>query len=169
MPFVLKAACAAVVLASTHPVFAQDLDAGRAFLRSNADAPDVMSMPGLQYKVLKSGPQTGPRPSRTSAVKVRYEGRGIDGKIFDTSTGKGASDDTVIFVLKMVIPGFQAALLSMRPGDEWEIYVPAELAYGFAGAPKSNQTLIFKLALVDWAEIPADQQTLPLMERLPGK
>jgi FKBP-type peptidyl-prolyl cis-trans isomerase len=141
----------------------------RAFLTQNAKAPGVQSMLGLQYKVLKSGPADGKHPTRTSAVRVRYEGRGIDGKVFDTSAGKGPADGSVVFILKMMIPGFQVPLLYMKPGDEWEVYVPAELAYSTGGSPRSNQTLIFKLTLLDWAEIPTDKQAYPVLPALPAK
>jgi FKBP-type peptidyl-prolyl cis-trans isomerase len=167
----LMAVGIALGLACAAPTSAQPVDTAkeRAFLAQNAKAPGVKSMPGLQYKVLKSGPADGKSPTRTSAVRVRYEGRSIDGAVFDTSAGKGPADGSVVFILKMMIPGFQVPLLYMKPGDEWEVYVPAELAYATKGSARSNQTLIFKLSLVDWAEIPTDKQAYPILPALPGQ
>lgn len=159
----------ALAVLATAPAMAQVVDPAKeaAFLVANAKVPGVHVMPGLQYKILKSGPASGQRPVRTSAVKVSYEGRDISGKVFDTTAGKG--DGTIIFALKMMVPGFQVPLLYMRPGDEWEVYVPAELGYAHGGSPRSNQTLIFKITLHDWAEIPAAQQVSPILAALRGK
>jgi FKBP-type peptidyl-prolyl cis-trans isomerase len=116
-------------------------------------------VPGFSYEILKSG--SGPHPMRTSAVKVHYEGRFIDGKVFDTSPPEG-----VIFPVKALIPGFQAALLLMRPGDKWRVRIPPELAYGEEGvAPMGGKTLIFDLELVESAEMP--KLPSPILSEMP--
>lgn len=105
--------------------------------------------PGISYVVLKAGPTTGLTPTRNSAVRVRYEGRVDKGAVFDTSPEEGR-----IVPLKAMIPGFQAALLMMRPGDEWEVRIPSELAYGARGPqPVGGATLVFKIALLESAEM----------------
>jgi peptidylprolyl isomerase/FKBP-type peptidyl-prolyl cis-trans isomerase FklB len=134
----------------------------RAFLEANARAPGVQTAPAIRYRVIRSGPQNGAHPTRTAAIAVRYEGRYIDGEIFDPW-----QDKPLVLRLKWLIPGFQQAAMMMKPGDEWEVYVPPELAYGWAGAPPSGRTLIFKLQLVDWAEAPPGPS--PVLPELPAR
>ena len=119
-----------------------------AFLAANATAPGVMALPGLQYKVLKSGPATGPHPTRADTIVVRYEGRFVDGTVFDSSTDQPGG--TATFPLGKLIPGWVAALQLMRPGDAWLLVVPPYLAYGAAGkgAIPPESTLVFKVELV---------------------
>ena len=123
-----------------------------------ADAPSHQ-VPGFSYEILKSG--SGAHPTRTSAVKVHYEGRFVDGKVFANSPPEGH-----IFPVKALIPGFQAALLLMRPGDKWRVRIPPELAYGAEGAaPMGGKTLIFDIELVESAEMPT--QPSPILSELP--
>ncbi|WP_254062681.1 FKBP-type peptidyl-prolyl cis-trans isomerase [Caulobacter sp. S45] len=123
-------------------------DEERAFLQKNATAEGVVTLPGLQYKVLKSGPADGPHPLRSDEIKVRYEGRFIDGKVFNTSPDAGVGETD--FPLQKLIPGWIGALQMMRPGDVWMLYIPAYLAYGAAGKTyiPPNSTLIFRVELV---------------------
>lgn len=123
-----------------------------AFLTKNAREVGVTTLPGLQYKVLKSGPADGAHPLRSDDVTVRYEGRFIDDKVFNTSPDGGAG--TTVFSLQKLIPGWIAALQLMRPGDVWMIYVPAYLAYGAAGKTyiPPDSTLIFRVELVSVAK-----------------
>lgn len=128
--------------------------AAEAFLTKNATAEGVKSTPsGLQYKVLSSGPATGPHPKPTDEVKVMYEGRLIDGTVFDSSYRDGAP---IIFVLNRVIPGWTEALQLMRPGDVWEVYIPPKLGYGEQdqGTIPPNSALIFKIELLDLRQLP---------------
>jgi FKBP-type peptidyl-prolyl cis-trans isomerase len=128
---------------------------------SSAKEPDSAhhEVPGISYEILKSG--SGAHPMRTSAVRVHYEGRFVDGKVFDTSPPEG-----VIFPVKALIPGFQAALLLMRPGDKWRVRIPPELAYGQEGAaPMGGKTLIFDMELVESAEMP--KQPSPILSEMP--
>jgi FKBP-type peptidyl-prolyl cis-trans isomerase len=144
---------AAVLAGSVGAAPAADVHADAKFLANNAHAKGVHVMPGLQYKILKSGPADGAHPARKDDVKIRYEGRLIDGKVFDSSYKTG--DGTVTFPLGKLIPGWIIGVQQMRPGDEWEFYIPAEMAYGEKGAGEGvippNATLIFKIELVSAA------------------
>ena len=124
-------------------------NAGKAFLAENAKKEGVVTLPsGLQYKVLSNG--TGrkydaKKDGESAIAMVAYEGRKIDGTIFDSNA------TPVEFPLDGVIPGFSEALKLMPIGSEWEIYIPSELAYGDRGPGiiGPNATLIFKLKLTD--------------------
>lgn len=120
--------------------------AGEKFLKENAKKPGVVTMPsGLQYKVIKVG--NGPMPKDTSTVVVNYEGKTIDGKVFDSSY---TQKEPVTMRVNQVIPGWTEALLRMPEGSAWEVYIPQNLAYGEreAGQIKPFSTLIFKIELV---------------------
>ncbi len=125
----------------------ENLEKGTKFLAENKKKHGVVTLAsGLQYKVLKAGKGQSPKP--TDVVTVNYEGRLIDGKVFDSSykRGKPAS-----FPVNSVIKGWQEALVKMKPGAIWEIYLPSTLAYGEQGAPGvigPNETLIFKVNLI---------------------
>lgn len=135
------------------------------FLDSHAQSADVATLPSVQYRIVKRGPD-GPHPARTDAVKVRYTGTYPDGSVFDTSVGK-TDEGTAIFPLRGLIPGFQAALMQMRRGDRWQIVIPAQLAYGVTGHPLAGRALVFDLELVDFAAMPPAPP--PPMTELPGK
>ena len=103
---------------------------------------------GLQYKVITEG--KGELPTDTSTVKVEYEGRLIDGTVFDASKNHG--DKPAEFPVNGVIKGWTEALKMMPVGSEWEVIIPQNLAYGVQGsAPtiKPFSTLIFRMKLVD--------------------
>lgn len=123
-------------------------DAGTKFLTTNKTKPGVVTLPdGLQYKVIKEG--KGAKPSADDTVTVDYTGTLIDGTVFDSSDKHG---QPMTFPVKDVIPGWTEALQLMKVGSTWEIYVPASLAYGAAGAPPvigPNETLVFKITLRD--------------------
>ncbi|HEV7159415.1 MAG TPA: FKBP-type peptidyl-prolyl cis-trans isomerase [Caulobacteraceae bacterium] len=121
---------------------------GKAFLAKNAHAPGVtVTADGLQYRVLRSGPATGLRPKPADEVKFAYEGKFIDGRVFDSSYDRGVP---AVTTLRDLTPGFREALALMRPGDQWLIYVPAKLGYGEAGAGPipPNSVLVFKVDLI---------------------
>ena len=119
------------------------------FLSENKAKPGVVTTKsGLQYKVLSSG--NGPSPAATDKVKVDYEGKLIDGTVFDSSIKRGQPAE---FPVNGVIPGWTEALQLMHVGDEWELYIPSELAYGENGTGANgpigpNQALIFKVKLL---------------------
>ena len=121
--------------------------AGEKFLAANAKKAGVKTLPGgVQYKVIKVG--NGPIPSDTSNVKVQYEGRTIDGKVFDSTYKRNNTPATLR--ANQVIKGWTAALTHMPAGSVWEIYVPQDQAYGprEAGQIKPFSTLIFKIELL---------------------
>jgi peptidylprolyl isomerase/FKBP-type peptidyl-prolyl cis-trans isomerase FklB len=124
-----------------------------AFLIANAQAPGVVSFPGIQYKVLKAGPTSGAHPKRGSLIKAHYEGRLITGEVFDSSYARGKPAD---FPLRRLITGWQTIVPLMRPGDQWEIYIPAVMAYGEQGTGGGKippgATLIFKIELISFTD-----------------
>ena len=118
------------------------------WLANNKTKPGVITLPsGLQYKVLKEG--NGPKPKATDEVEVIYEGKTINGKVFDATKNHGGRK-TDSFRCDQVIKGWTEALTSMNVGSKWEIYIPQELAYGSreAGEIKPYSTLIFTVELV---------------------
>ena len=130
--------------------------ADRATLERNARAPGVVTLPGLQYQVLRSGPPEGLRASRSDDVTVRYVGRFLDGRVFNTSPDGGAGVTT--FPLQRLIPGWLSALQMMRPGDRWRLWLPPHLAYGWRGKDyiPPEATLVFDVELVSVAPHPAE-------------
>ena len=120
--------------------------AGEKFLAANKKKPGVVTLPsGVQYKVIKEG--NGPMPKDTSMVKVNYEGKTIDGKVFDSSFKRGQAVD---LRANQVIKGWTEALVHMPAGSVWEVYIPQELAYGEReqGQIKPFSVLIFKIELI---------------------
>lgn len=100
--------------------------AGEDFLKANAKNKDItQTASGLQYKVITKG--EGPVPTATQKVKVHYEGKLLDGKVFDSSYKRG---QPTTFGVNQVIKGWIEALTLMPVGSKWEIYIPQELAYG---------------------------------------
>ena len=100
--------------------------AGEQFLKLNAKQDSVQTtVSGLQYKVITMG--TGEKPQKTDRVKVDYEGRLIDGTVFDSSYKRGKP---ATFPVGQVIAGWTEALCMMPVGSKWEVYVPQELGYG---------------------------------------
>ena len=128
--------------------FGPNKKAGEDFLAKNAKAEGVKVLPcGVQYKVLKEG--TGAVPADTSIVKVQYEGKTLEGNVFDSSYKRG---EPAKFRVDQVIKGWTEALKQMPAGSTWEIYVPQELAYGERqqGADiKPFSMLIFKIELLE--------------------
>ena len=121
--------------------------AGEKWLAANKKKPGVVTLPsGLQYKVIKEG--KGAIPADTTTLKVQYEGRTIDGKVFESSYKNG--NGPVSMVPAQMIPGWTQALTRMPEGSIWEVYIPQQLAYKErqAGNIKPFSTLIFKIELV---------------------
>ena len=116
---------------------------GQEFLADNESKPGVKTLPsGLQYKVLASG--KGKSPGMDDQVTVNYVGTLIDGTEFDSSAKNGKP---ATFPLKGLIKGWSEALQLMHEGDTWQLFVPANLAYGKQG-PLANQALIFEIELL---------------------
>ncbi|GGB79980.1 hypothetical protein GCM10011352_02090 [Marinobacterium zhoushanense] len=122
--------------------------AGDAFLAKNAEQADVVVKPsGLQYRVIRQG--QGPQPGPRDVVVVHYEGKRIDGEVFDSSYQRGKP---ARFPLNQVIRGWSEGLMDMRVGGERVLYLPADLAYG-ARSPSvmipANSALIFRVELLE--------------------
>ena len=119
---------------------------GEEWMAANAKKAGVKTLPsGVQYKVIKEG--SGAMPKDTSTVKVNYEGRLIDGTVFDSSHKRG---EAVTLRANQVIKGWTEALVHMPAGSVWEVYIPQELAYGDReqGQIKPYSPLVFKIELI---------------------
>jgi FKBP-type peptidyl-prolyl cis-trans isomerase FklB len=112
---------------------------------------------GLEYKVIKAGDSKTPLISATDEVTVNYRGKLIDGTEFDSSYTHG---QPATFPANGVIKGWQEALVLMRPGAHWELYIPPELAYGPAPRPNipPNSALVFDVEVVSAKAKPAAVQ-----------
>lgn len=133
--------------AKEEKLYGANRDAGRKFLAENAKKEGVITLPsGLQYKVLVQG--DGPVPAIDEKVKVKYEGRLVDGTVFDASAKHG--DNPIEFKPNQVIKGWTEALTMMPVGSKWQLYIPYELAYGDrdSGQIKPFSALIFDVELV---------------------
>lgn len=138
------------LMAKRHEEQAQmavkDKAEGEAFLAANKNKPGVVCLPdGLQYMVLTNG--TGPVPSPQDTVTVNYRGTLINGQEFDSSYKRGQPAQ---FPVGGVIKGWTEALEKMPVGSTWQLFIPAELAYGEAGRPgiPPNSVLIFEVQLL---------------------
>lgn len=123
------------------------IDKNRAWLAEKAKEPGVKALDGgIYYKPLKSGNKDGATPNRGSVVTVHYTGKTINGKTFDSSRGGVAP----AFRLRDLIPGWIIALQQMHVGDKWEVYIPADKAYGKLNQPgiPGGSTLIFEIELI---------------------
>lgn len=121
---------------------------GSEFLAENKKKADVkVTQSGLQYQVLKQG--TGKTPTATSKVKVHYEGRLLDGTVFDSSIARQQPTE---FQLNHVIQGWSEGLQLMKEGAKYRFFIPSNLAYGEVGAGDAiepNSTLIFDVELLE--------------------
>ena len=124
-----------------------NLEAGRAYMEEMSSNGDVQTTEsGLQYIVMEPG--EGDNPVAADSVEVHYEGRLIDGSVFDSSFERG---QTVTFGLTQVIPGWTEGLQLMRPGGKFKFIIPPELGYGEGGAGQMigpNATLVFDVELI---------------------
>ncbi|MPM02371.1 Outer membrane protein MIP [bioreactor metagenome] len=121
---------------------------GKAYMEANAKKEGVMqTASGLQYKILRDA--TGPKPTATNTVKVNYEGRLIDGTIFDSSYERG---QPIEFGLGQVIKGWTEGLQLMSVGSMYELTIPSELGYGDRPMQTipAGSTLIFKVELLEF-------------------
>ena len=120
---------------------------GEAFLAANKSKEGVITLPsGLQYRILTAG--SGPKPTTTDTVTVNYRGTLIDGREFDSSYKRG---QPISFPVGGVIKGWIEALQLMPVGSKWELFIPADLAYGDRGAGSDigpGETLVFEVELL---------------------
>ncbi|WP_240007338.1 FKBP-type peptidyl-prolyl cis-trans isomerase [Pseudaquidulcibacter saccharophilus] len=133
-----------------------NLETADKFLAENKVKPGVITTKsGLQYQVLASGNKNAPMPKYDSIVRVNYEGKLLDGSVFDSSYNRGVAAE---FPVANLIPGWVEALLLMHEGDEFVLWVSPNLGYGPASLPTgcgvdlpcqipANSLLIFKMKL----------------------
>ena len=121
---------------------------GETFLAENGKKEGVVTLPsGLQYEVLKEG--NGKKPTATDQVECHYEGKLINGQVFDSSYSRG---ETATFGLNQVIAGWTEGLQLMQEGAKYRFYIPYILGYGERGAGQSippYATLIFDVELIE--------------------
>jgi len=151
--------------AKVEKLWGANRDAGKKFLAENAKKEGVVTLPsGLQYKVLVKG--EGDVPQVSEKVFVNYEGRLVDGTVFDASAKHG--DKPSEFRPNQVIKGWTEALTMMPVGSKWQLYIPYELAYGEkeAGNIKPFSALIFDVELVG---IDRPKPETPEVDKKPAK
>ncbi len=133
---------------------------GAKFLADNKSKAGVVALPsGLQYKVVTMG--TGPKPKENQMVVLNYRGSLIDGTVFDDSYKRG---EPATFPVKGIIKGFTEALQLMPIGSKWQLFIPADLAYGErAAGPQIAPfaTLIFEVELLDAKTMPEGAHQMP--------
>jgi FKBP-type peptidyl-prolyl cis-trans isomerase FklB len=147
-----EAQCNQVVMSYIEKVKSEKAQAGKRqgleFLAANKNKPGVITTPsGLQYIVLKEG--TGPKPMATDKVKCDYEGRLLDGTVFDSSLKQGKP---IEFAVNGVIKGWTEALQLMNTGSKYRLFIPSDLAYGdqqMGPDIKPGSTLIFEVDLLE--------------------
>jgi FKBP-type peptidyl-prolyl cis-trans isomerase FklB len=125
----------------------ENKQAGIVFLAENKGKEGVVTLPsGLQYKILKAG--DGKTPAASDTVECHYRGTLLDGTEFDSSYRRG---EPAKLTLTAIISGWREALLLMPVGSKWQIFVPAQLAYGERGNGRDigpNATLVFEMELL---------------------
>ncbi|MCP3925080.1 MAG: FKBP-type peptidyl-prolyl cis-trans isomerase [Desulfobacterales bacterium] len=126
-----------------------NVEDGKKFLEENKTKDGVFETEsGLQYRIIEEG--KGDSPSATSTVTTNYEGKTLDGQIFDSSYERGTPAS---FPVNGVIQGWQEALPLMKKEAIWELFIPSDLAYGAAGSPPKigpHSVLIFKIELISF-------------------
>ena len=127
---------------------AENKEKEEAFLKENATKEGIQTTEsGLQYKVIEEG--TGDSPSATDKVEVNYEGKLLDGTVFDSSYDRG---EPATFGVNQVIKGWTEGLQLMKEGAKYEFYIPSDLAYGQRGSGAKigpGATLMFTVELID--------------------
>ncbi len=133
--------------AKDEKLYGANREAGEKFLAENAKKDSVVTLPsGLQYKVLVKG--DGAVPTASDRVEVNYEGRLVDGTVFDSSSKHGSKP--AVFSPSQVIKGWTEALTMMSVGSKWQLFIPYNLAYGERnmGQIKPFSALVFDVELV---------------------
>jgi len=133
---------------SGEAMAARNATAAKEFLAKNGKEKGVITTAsGLQYKILAAGDKKAPPIANTDTVTVEYRGKLINGTEFDSSYSRGVP---ATFPVNGVIKGWQEALVLMKPGAKWQLFVPPELAYGPRTQAKipANSLLIFDVNVV---------------------
>jgi len=139
----IEAAFNAVTQGKKEEAIQKEID----FLAENAKKPGIkITQSGMQYEVLVEG--NGPKPSKDSIVKVHYEGKLIDGTVFDSTYER---KEPIIFPLNEVISGWSEGLQLMNVGSKYILYIPSEIGYGSSdyGPIPAYSTLIFTVEFID--------------------
>ena len=150
----LKDLMGALTAKANEKLYGETKKKNEAFIKNMAKQAGVKPLAGgVYYKELTPG--TGATPTKNQIAEVSYEGRLMDGKVFDSSNGK-----TIEFPVGGVIPGFTTALLNMKVGAEWIVYIPWNQAYGAqeSGPIPPYSALTFKVKLVGVKNAPAAPQ-----------
>lgn len=147
----LQVSMSAKQMESKKKLSAENEKAGKAFLADNKKKPGVkVTASGLQYEVIKEGNPNGKQPTLENTVKVHYEGKLLNGNIFDSSIQRG---EPIEFPLNNVIVGWKEGLQLMKEGAKYKLYIPANLAYGEQEMPGGqippNSTLVFDVELIE--------------------
>jgi len=126
-----------------------NMEKSMAYLEANKKKYGVQLIKsGIQYQVLKTG--NGKQPTLTDSVIVHYEGKLVDGTIFDSSIKR---NEPASFKVNQVVPGWTEVLQRMKVGDKWLVTIPPSLGYGERGGPNGmigpNEALIFEMELLD--------------------
>lgn len=144
--------------------------AGKAFLEANKAKPGVTTTEsGLQYQVVRAVAADIPRPAATDRVLVHYEGKLIDGTVFDSSYERG---EPIAFPLNQVIAGWTEGLQLMKPGEEYMLFVPAEIGYGPQAQGDqipANSTLVFRVELLGFQRADGTTVNAPGLSAAPAK
>ena len=144
---VAQAMMSSIKAKELEKTYGSNKEAGEKFLAANKTKEGVKTLEsGVQYKVIKEG--NGPIPADTSLVKVHYEGKTVEGKVFDSSYERG---EPINLRCNQTIKGWTDAMVHMPAGSVWEVYIPQDLAYGEReqGDIKPFSTLIFKIELIE--------------------
>jgi FKBP-type peptidyl-prolyl cis-trans isomerase FklB len=135
--------------------------AAKEFLAHNGQEKGVVTTAsGLQYKIIAPGDRKAAAIAPTDEVTVQYRGRLLDGSEFDSSYSRGTP---ATFKVNGVIQGWQEALVLMKPGAKWQLFVPPELAYGAGPKPgiPGNSLLVFDVEVVSVKPPAAEPGTVP--------
>jgi FKBP-type peptidyl-prolyl cis-trans isomerase len=161
----MKAVLTEVQKEKSQEVSTKNKTEGEAFLAANKSKEGVVTLPsGLQYKILTAG--TGPKPTASDSVVCNYRGALVNGTEFDSSYKHG---QPASFPVMGVIHGWTEALLQMRVGSKWQLFIPSDLAYGepgHTGIPP-NSTLIFEVELLSVQAPPPPQTSAPAASAQP--
>ncbi len=146
----------------------RNLKAGKDFLDKNTHEKGVVTTAsGLQYKILSAGDKKAPFPAPTDQVTVQYRGKLLDGSEFDSSYANGKP---TTFAVNGIIKGWQEALVLMKPGAKWQLWIPADLAYGNSPRPgiPGGSLLAFEVELVSASPAAPAPPRPPGPARIPG-
>lgn len=164
--------CSEKAQVQLSPEASKNLQTADEFLTQNATKPGIITTKsGLQYQIIASGDPNGAKPQYSSIVRVNYEGTFLNGEVFDSSFQRGTAQE---FPVAELVPAWTEALLNMRPGDEWVIWVHPKIGYGPIGMPQGcggkdneciippNSLLVFRMQLL--SIVKADETAQEMME-----